>query len=76
MIATEILIPLCCAIIGIIEYTTNAVTKEVKTELKDEYDRMAKYTKHLERRMALLESKLDILLELDIESLGKSQVSI
>jgi hypothetical protein len=44
--------------------------------LKQEYERMAKYTKQLEKRVELLESKLDILLDLEMGSLGKSEVSI
>ena len=70
MIATEILIPLCCAIIGIIEYVTRAVSFEVKKEyddLKLEYDKLLKHTKQLEKRMSLLESKFDILLEVELD---------
>jgi len=68
MLATEILIPLCCAIIGIIEYVTRAVSSEVKTEynvLKTEYEQLLKHSKQIEKRMVLLESKLDVLLELE-----------
>jgi hypothetical protein len=70
MIATEILIPLCCAIIGIIEYVTRAVSFEVKKEyddLKLEYDKLLKHSKQLEKRMSLLESKFDILLEVELD---------